>query len=394
MENQSKIFLSPPHMSGMEQEYINQAFETNWIAPLGPNVDEFERELAQYIGVRDAAATSSGTAAIHLSLQLLEIGKGDTVFCSSLTFVASANPIVYQGAEPVFIDSEPETWNMSPSALERALNMAKLENKLPKAVIVVNLYGQSAKMDEILEICDHYGVPVIEDAAESLGSEYKGRKSGTFGKFGVFSFNGNKIITTSGGGMLVSNDEDALKKARFLATQARDVAPHYQHSTLGYNYRMSNILAGIGRAQLEVLNDRVATRRENFNRYVKWLGEIEGINFMPELDGTLHNRWLTTLTINPEKVGISSMELIHALAKENIEARPVWKPLHLQPLFKGKKYFSHKEDQSVSEELFKNGVCLPSGSNLTREQQEYVVDKIMNTLNSKVGFDAKTSIHS
>ncbi|MFJ7937152.1 DegT/DnrJ/EryC1/StrS family aminotransferase [Peribacillus sp. NPDC096622] len=385
MPNYSRIFLSSPHMSGQEQKYINEAFETNWIAPLGPNVDKFEDELALYAGVRNAAAVSSGTAAIHLALRLLDVELGDKVFCSSLTFIASANPILYQGAEPVFIDSEPDTWNMSPIALEKAFLDAKSENKLPKAIIVVNLYGQSAKMDEIIEICDKYGVPVIEDAAESLGAEYKGKKSGTFGKFGIYSFNGNKIITTSGGGMLISNDEEALKKARYLATQARDQAPHYQHSVVGYNYRMSNILAGVGRAQLEVLDERVATRRAKFERYVEALGKIEGINFMPELEGTLHNRWLTTMTINQEKLGLSSLELINGLAEENIEARPVWKPLHLQPVFEGVKYYPHKIGRSISEELFGSGVCLPSGSNMTEEQQERVIDKVINVINSYAG---------
>ncbi|TKH00646.1 pyridoxal phosphate-dependent aminotransferase [Peribacillus simplex] len=385
MSNYSRIYLSSPHMSGKEQEYIKEAFKTNWIAPLGPNVDKFEHELADYAGVRDAAAVSSGTAAIHLALRLLDVEQDDIVFCSSLTFIASANPIVYQGAEPVFIDSEPDTWNMSPIALERAFVDAKSENKLPKAVIVVNLYGQSAKMDEIMEICDKYGVPVIEDAAESLGAVYKGKKSGTFGKFGVYSFNGNKIITTSGGGMLISNDVEALKKARFLATQARDLAPHYQHSVSGYNYRMSNILAGVGRAQLEVLDDRVATRRAKFERYVEALGMIEGITFMPEFEGTVHNRWLTTMTINQEKLGLSPIEVIDALAEENIEARPVWKPLHLQPLFEGAKYYPYETDRSVSEELFETGICLPSGSNMTEEQQERVIKKVIKMVNYRVG---------
>lgn len=253
-------------MSGKELKYVKESFETNWIAPLGPNVDAFEREIAQYVGVNDAVAVSSGTAAIHLALSLLDVKKGDKVFCSSLTFIASANPILYQGAEPVFIDSEPETWNMSPQALEKAFHEASRENRLPKAVIIVNLYGQSAKMDELISICQHYSVPIIEDAAESLGSLYKGKASGTFGDFGVYSFNGNKIITTSGGGMLVSNNIEALKKARFLATQARDPAPHYQHSVKGFNYRLSNILAGIGRGQLEVLDERVKQRRAVFKK--------------------------------------------------------------------------------------------------------------------------------
>jgi pyridoxal phosphate-dependent aminotransferase EpsN len=361
-------------MSGNEQKYINEAFETNWIAPLGPNVDAFEKELAKYVGSKGAAAVSSGTAAIHLALRLLGVQQGDTVFCSSFTFIASANPILYQGAEPVFIDSEPDTWNMSPLALERAMEEAKQEGKLPKAVIVVNLYGQSAKMDEILAICNHYQVPVVEDAAESLGSTYKGKKSGTFGKFGIYSFNGNKIITTSGGGMLVSYDIEALQKARFLATQARDPAPHYQHSQVGYNYRMSNIVAGIGRAQLEVLDERVKARRAIFDRYVQALGNIEGVHFMPELECTMSNRWLTTLTIDRQTLGVTPMDIINALAEENIEARPVWKPLHMQPVFEGIKYYSHHENWSISEELFANGICLPSGSNLTEEEQNRVID--------------------
>jgi pyridoxal phosphate-dependent aminotransferase EpsN len=374
MTDKSRIFLSPPHMSGNELKYINEAFETNWIAPLGPNVDAFEKELAEYVGVKGASAVSSGTAAIHLALRLLDVQQGDKVFCSSLTFIASANPILYQGAEPVFIDSEPDTWNMSPIALERAFEEAKREGQFPKAVIVVNLYGQSAKMDEILEICNKYNVPVIEDAAESLGSTYKGKKSGTFGKFGIYSFNGNKIITTSGGGMIVSDDIEALQKARFLATQARDPAPHYQHSQVGYNYRMSNIIAGIGRAQLEVLDDRVKARRAIFDRYVQALGDIDGIHFMPELEGTMSNRWLTTLTINQQKLGVTPMDIINALAEENIEARPVWKPLHMQPVFEEIKYYSHHENWSISEELFANGICLPSGSNLTEEEQNRVID--------------------
>jgi pyridoxal phosphate-dependent aminotransferase EpsN len=370
-------------MSRNEQKYINEAFEQNWIAPLGPNVDAFEKELADYVGAKGAAAVSSGTAAIHLALRLLDVQKGDKVFCSSLTFIASANPILYQGAEPVFIDSEPDTWNMSPLALERAMEQAKKEGKFPKAVVVVNLYGQCAKMDEILAICDYYQVPVVEDAAESLGSTYKGKKSGTFGKFGIYSFNGNKIITTSGGGMLVSDDVEALQKARFLATQARDPAPHYQHSQVGYNYRMSNIVAGIGRAQLEVLDERVKARRAIFNRYVEALGNIEGIHFMPELEGTMSNRWLTTLTIDRKKLGVTPMDIINALAEENIEARPVWKPLHLQPVFEGIMYYPHEEGCSISDELFDNGICLPSGSNMTVEDQNRVIEVFAKAIKRK-----------
>ncbi len=369
-----RIYLSPPHMSGNEKHYINEAFESNWIAPLGPNVDDFEKEIASYVGVSEAVAVSSGTAAIHLALSLLDVTKGDKVFCSSLTFVASANPIIYQGAEPVFIDSEPETWNMSPKALEKAFQDAFLEGKLPKAVIVVNLYGQSAKMDELLLICNQYNVPMIEDAAESLGSSYKEKVSGTFGRFGVFSFNGNKIITTSGGGMLVSNDSEAMKKARFLATQARDPAPYYQHSEIGFNYRMSNILAGIGRAQLRVLDNRVETRRRIFERYYQELAHIPGIYFMPELENTKTNRWLTTLTIHEEEVGISVKNLLDLMEKENIEARHVWKPLHLQPLFETATYYPHDENNHVAEKLFQTGICLPSGSSMTEEEQMRVIN--------------------
>ncbi|WP_430127974.1 DegT/DnrJ/EryC1/StrS family aminotransferase [Priestia aryabhattai] len=370
---ESRIYLSPPHMSGDEQGYIHEAFESNWIAPLGPNVDGFEKEIAFYVGVSEAVAVSSGTAAIHLALSLLGVTKGDTVFCSTLTFIASANPIIYQGAEPIFIDSEPETWNMSPQALKRALQDASIQGILPKAVIVVNLYGQSAKMDEILSLCNQYNIPVIEDAAESLGSTYKGKASGTFGKFGVYSFNGNKIITTSGGGMLVSNDVAALQQARFLATQARDSAPHYQHSQLGYNYRMSNILAGVGRAQLQVLENRVEARRQVFERYYQELAGLTGITFMPELSNTKTNRWLTVLTINEKEAGISAGQLVQAFTKQNIEARPVWKPLHMQPLFQGVRYYPHSENDDVAQQLFQTGICLPSGSNMTEDDQNRVI---------------------
>ncbi|MEK4083027.1 aminotransferase class I/II-fold pyridoxal phosphate-dependent enzyme [Psychrobacillus sp. FSL K6-1415] len=375
-----RILLSSPHMGGSEQKYINEAFETNWIAPLGPNVDGFERELADYVGIKDAAAVSSGTAAIDLALNLLGVGVGDTVFCSTLTFIASANPIVYRGATPVFIDSEFDTWNMSPQALERALVEADAEGGLPKAVIIVNLLGQSAKMDELMEICNRYDVAMVEDAAESLGSTYKGKKSGTFGKYGIYSFNGNKIITTSGGGMLVSNDIDALKHARFLATQARDAAKHYQHSLVGYNYRLSNVLAGIGRGQLEVLDDRVAQKRAIFSRYEEALGSIAGVTMMPELEDTYSNRWLSALLLDPEKISISPYDLIDALNEENIEARPVWKPLHLQPVFEGCKFYAHGEDEVVSEVLFERGISLPSDSKMTVEQQERVIKVLLDKL--------------
>ncbi|WP_234028534.1 aminotransferase class I/II-fold pyridoxal phosphate-dependent enzyme [Lentibacillus sp. Marseille-P4043] len=368
-----KVYLSPPHLSGDEQSYVKQAFDSNWIAPLGPNVDAFEKEMATLVGTKGAAAVNSGTAAIHLALSLLGITKGDTVFCSTLTFVASANPILYQGAEPVFIDSEPESWNMSPQALKRAFYHASLKGKLPKAVIVVNLYGQSAKMEELLLICNTYGVPIIEDAAESLGTTYQGKASGTFGHFGIYSFNGNKIITTSGGGMLVSNDVEAIQRSRFLASQARDPAPHYQHSVIGFNYRMSNLLAGVGRAQLNVLGNRVNARRRIFARYKNTLTSLPGVTFMPELKGTKTNRWLTTLTIDEQEAGVTVNQLLEAFHKENIEARPVWKPLHMQPLFQGVRYFPHNENTHVAEHLFATGLCLPSGSNLTADEQQRVI---------------------
>lgn len=371
-----RILLSSPHMSGNEMKYINEAFESNWIAPLGTNVDEFEKEIASYVGVKGALAVSSGTAAIHLALSLLNVQKGDIVFCSSLTFVASANPILYQGAEPVFIDSEPESWNMSPIALERAFHEAASTDKLPKAVIIVNLYGQPAKMQELVSICNQYNVPIIEDAAESLGAIYKDKASGTFGEFGIYSFNGNKIITTSGGGAIVSNNIEALNKARFLATQARDPAPYYQHSSLGYNYRLSNVLAGIGRGQLEVLEKRVSTRRAIFHRYEQELDQLPGVTFMPELAGTISNRWLTALTINEKGSNVTIPQLIISLAKEYIEARSVWKPMHLQPLFKDCKYYAHHAEENISEQLFYKGICLPSGSNMTLEEQMRVIEVI------------------
>lgn len=376
MPHRKKIFLSSPHMSGNEQKYIQEAFDLNWIAPLGNNVNGFEAELAAYNNIADVAVVTSGTAAIHLALRLLDVTSGDTVFVSSLTFVASANPILYQRATPVLIDSEPETWNMSPKALKWALQDAYEQGKLPKAVIIVHLYGQSAKMDELMAICRQYDVPVIEDAAESLGSEYKGRKSGTHGDYGIYSFNGNKIITTSGGGALVANNEEAIQKARFLSTQARDPAIHYQHSEVGYNYRMSNIVAGIGRGQLEVLDERVKQRRAIFNRYKVAFADVQGIIFQLELEGTRSNRWLTALIINPEITGVTRTEIIRQLEAENIEARPVWKPMHLQPLFDGVTYYPHEEENSISDKLFEYGLCLPSGSNISVREQERIINII------------------
>lgn len=363
-------------MSGLEEIYIKEALIDNWVAPVGPHVDAFEKEVAQLVGAKGAVALISGTAAIHLALCLLHVNKGDRVFCQSLTFVASANPILYQGAEPVFIDSEPDSWNMSPEALERALHDAKREGKLPKAVIVVTLFGQSAKMDELLDICNYYGVPIIEDAAESLGTTYKEKASGTFGHFGIYSFNGNKIITTSGGGMLVSNDEDAIKRALFLATQAKEPFPYYHHVEVGYNYRLSNILAGIGRAQLQVLDARIMAKRKVFQQYYDALHSLPGIGFMEELPESRSNRWLTTITLDEEKAGITVEQLIGALQEENIEARYMWKPLHLQPLFQSYRYYRHEENTDVSAHLFKTGISLPSGSNLTLEEQNRVISCI------------------
>lgn len=378
-----KIHLSAPHISGNEKKYIQEAFDLNWIAPLGNNVDGFERELARYNSIKDAAVLISGTAAIHLALRLLEVGPEDTVFCSTLTFVATANPIFYQGATPVLIDSEESTWNMSPQALRRALNEAHDNGNLPKAVIVVHLYGQNAQMDELIAICDDYNVPIIEDAAESLGSEYKGRKSGTMGHLGIFSFNGNKIITSSGGGALISNDEKLLEKARFLATQARDPALHYQHSQEGYNYRMSNIVAGIGRGQLEAIDERVKQRRAVFDRYNRAFGHIPGIAFQPELKDTMSNRWLTALTVDEKQTGVSRYDIIEKLSEYNIESRPVFKPMHLQPLFNGVTYYPHEEINSVSDKLFESGLCLPSGSNMSVQEQERVISIITEFLKYK-----------
>lgn len=368
------ILLSVPHMGDDEKYFVDEAFETNWIAPLGPNVDAFEAELADAVQIRHALAVSSGTAAIHLALRVLGVNLGDRVFCSTLTFAASAFPIVYQGADPIFIDSDKESWNMSPKALERAFEKSKLENWLPKAVIVVNLYGQSADMDLILDICNRYNVPVIEDAAESLGAKYKGKSSGTFGKIGCYSFNGNKIITTSGGGMIVSNDRSLIEKAKFLSTQARDPFLHYQHSEIGYNYRMSNILAGVGRGQLKVLNNRVLQRRKIFEYYKDRLSDIHFLKFMPEPKWSYSNHWLSAITVDKNSP-IKSIELIAHLSNEMIEARPVWKPMHLQPVFSKSRYFT-ADDVSISDDLFLNGICLPSSSNMTNNDLEMVVQSI------------------
>ncbi|BAC14849.1 aminotransferase [Oceanobacillus iheyensis HTE831] len=362
-----RIFLSSPHMSdeGYEQEYVKEAFDTNWIAPLGENVNQFEIELANKVGIKSAAALSSGTAAIHLALKAAGVGEGDIVFCTTLTFSASANPIIYQNATPVFIDSDEKSWNMDPEALEEAFR------KYPgvKAVIVVHLYGLSADMDRVMEVCNKHNVAVIEDAAESLGTYYKGKHTGTFGDYGIFSFNGNKIITTSGGGMLVSNNREKIAKTRFWATQSRDQARHYQHSELGYNYRMSNISAGIGRGQLKVLDKRVEKKKYIYDFYKSELGQLEGIKFMPENEWDNPNYWLSSIQLTGS---VRPIDIFNALEFENIESRPVWKPMHMQPFFEKYDFIG----EGVSEKLFENGVCLPSDTKMTDEELGKVVDII------------------
>lgn len=362
----SRILLSSPHMSdqGFEMKYVKEAFDTNWIAPLGANVDGFEEELSQFVGIKHGAALSSGTAAIHLALKAAGVEKDDIVICQSLTFSATANPIVYQGAIPVFVDSDLETWNMSPTHLRTALE------KYPqaKAVLVVHLYGLSANLDQIVDICNEFGVVLIEDAAESLGTTYRKKYTGTVGKYGVYSFNGNKIITTSGGGMLVSNDKDKVEKVRFWATQSRDNARHYQHSEIGFNYRMSNISAGIGRGQLKVLKDRIEKKRAIYSYYKKELSDINGISFMPENSWSEPNFWLSVITLD----FLDPIHLIKALEKENIEARPVWKPMHLQPFFEEYDYIGN----GVSDDLFSKGVCLPSDTKLSKKDLYRVIKNI------------------
>jgi dTDP-4-amino-4,6-dideoxygalactose transaminase len=360
---QKKIYLSSPHMGGGELKYIHQAFDENWIAPLGPNVDDFEEDLCRYTGARHAAALSSGTAAIHLALILLGVQTGDEVICPTFTFSATVNPIIYQGATPIFVDSDDTTWNINVVETQRAIEDRIRKGKKPKALIIVHLYGQAAHMDELMALAAHYAIPVIEDAAEALGAQYKGQMLGTFGKLGILSFNGNKIITTSGGGALLSNEEDLIKKARFLATQARDNAPHYQHSQIGYNYRMSNIVAGIGRGQMEVIEQRVKQRRANFGFYQQAFAGIPAISFSPEPENTLGNRWLTCILVDEKQSGGVTCETIRlALAEQNIEARPLWKPMHLQPVFEKYPYYGN---QNIAEDLFTRGLCLPSGSNLS-----------------------------
>jgi len=375
----TKIWLSSPHIGSNELVYVNEAFATNWIAPLGPHVNAFEQGLQDQTKTSHAAALSSGTSAIHLALILLGIKTGDTVFCQSITFSASANPIAYQGATPVFIDSEKDTWNMDPNLLKTALQEAQENGNLPKAIIPVHLYGMPAKMNEIVSIANEYNIPIIEDAAEALGASIKEKQCGSFGEFGILSFNGNKIITTSGGGALLSENAEMIEKARFLATQARDPAPHYQHSHIGYNYRMSNVLAGIGRGQLQVLSDRVVSRRNNFERYKQYFSKYNNtgfdIQFQEEPKGYYSNRWLTCILVDPSKnKGLTREQIRLAMEMENIETRPLWKPMHQQPVFVNSKNYLN----GVSDKLFENGLCLPSGSNLTEEE----FDRIFNCLDA------------
>ena len=375
---EEKIWLSSPHMGTEELKNVQEAFATNWVAPVGPFINQFEKNLSEYTQVKHAAVVQSGTAAIHIALRLLNVKKDDVVLCQTFTFIGSSNPIIYQNAVPVFIDSEDETWNMCPEALETAIKHHLNKGKKPKAIIVVHLYGMPAKMKEITTIADRYEIPIIEDAAEALGSSIDGKACGSFGKFGILSFNGNKIITTSGGGALLSNDENAITQARFLSTQAKDTAPYYEHSILGYNYRMSNISAAIGVGQLLVLEDRVKARRNNHNFYEKIFGKVEGVEFLMEPQGFYSNRWLScTLFDQLKNSNLSPEQFRKHLERNNIESRPLWKPMHMQPLYKDAQYFGGK----VSEQLFQKGLCLPSGSNLTSDQKERIKKSIHSFLN-------------
>lgn len=374
----TRIYLSPPHMSGQELEFVNDAFSSNWIAPLGPHVDAFEKEMTDYVGVGYAAALSSGTAALHLAMRLLGVGSGDEVLCSTFTFSASVNPIVYEGGRPVLVDCDATTWTMDPNLLEDELRRLDAAGRRPKAVVAVDLYGQCADYDTICALCERYGVPLVEDAAEALGSVYRGRRAGRFGRLGVLSFNGNKIITTSGGGMLLSDEKPLVAKARFLATQAREKAVHYEHREIGFNYRLSNVLAAIGRGQLRVLPERVAARRRNFRLYVEALGDLPGVSFMPEAPYGTANRWLTCVLIDPKLFGATREDVRLALERENIELRPLWKPMHMQPVFAG----CRSVGGSVSAGLFADGLCLPSGSGLTDEDHARVVTHVRNAAGS------------
>jgi pyridoxal phosphate-dependent aminotransferase EpsN len=371
-DHDNRIYLSPPHLGELEAELVADAIESNWIAPLGPHVEAFEREFSAVVEVPHSAALVSGTAGLHLALVVLGVRPGDTVLVSSLTFVASANAIAYTGAVPAFVDSETASWNMDPDLLAEALAARARTGSLPAAVVVVDIYGQPADYDRILPICEKYDVPVVEDAAEALGASYKGRPVGAFGACGVYSFNGNKIITTSGGGMLVSDDPGLVKRTRHLSTQARDPAPHYEHSSIGYNYRMSNLLAAVGRGQLKVLDARVDARRRVFDNYRDRLGDLPGLGFMPEPTWARSTRWLTCLTINPAAFGATREEVRKALEAENIESRPLWKPMHLQPVFRGCDVFGGE----VSSRLFDQGLCLPSGSALTDSELDRITDLV------------------
>lgn len=375
---EKRIFLASPHMSdeGYEREYVKEAFDTNWIAPLGENVNKFEEELASYVGATTAAALSAGTAAIHMALKALDVREGDIVFCSSLTFSATANPITYLNATPVFIDSERDTWNMDPEALEKAF--VKYPNV--KAVVVVHLYGNPGRIEEVKAICDKHNVPLVEDAAESLGATYNGKQTGTFGKYGIYSFNGNKIITTSGGGMLVSEDAERIAKVRFWVTQAREKERHYEHKEIGYNYRMSNVVAGIGRGQLKVLDNRIAKKKEIFEMYEEAFKDIEDISMQPILKESKPNYWLSTILLK-ETSKVKPLDIIVALEENNIESRPIWKPMHLQPVFEGCDFVTTSETSSVSEDIFNRGVCLPSDTKMTHEEQQAVIDIIKNLWN-------------
>lgn len=364
----SRVYLSPPHLFGREKQLVDDAFASNWVAPLGPHVDAFEAETARIVGVAHAAALSSGTAALHLALRLLGVGPGDEVLCSSFTFSASANPIVYEGARPVFVDCD-ESWTIDPNLVEAELRRAAAAGRTPKALIAVDLYGQTCDFGSLERICESFGVPIIEDAAEALGATCGGRMAGSFGRCAALSFNGNKIITTSGGGMLLSDDAEMIRRARFLATQARDQAPHYQHSEIGFNYRMSNVLAALGRGQLETLPERVAARRTTFDAYRSALGDLPGVGFMPEAPWGVSNRWLTCVTFDPEAFGATRETVRRKLEAADIEARPVWKPMHLQPVFAECRVIGG----GISDGVFETGLCLPSGSNLSDEDRDRVV---------------------
>lgn len=377
----NRIYLSPPHMSPAERQLLLEAFDSNWIAPLGPHVDAFEREFAERIGMTDAVALSSGTAALHLALMLLGVQQGDEVLTSTLTFAATANAIRYVGAHPIFIDSDSESWNIDPELLGQELEACARRGRLPKAVITVDVMGQCADYERIVKVCRFYEVPLIEDAAEALGATYRGRPAGSFGDIGCFSFNGNKIITTSGGGMLVTDRQDWVNKTRYLSTQARDPAPHYEHSAVGYNYRMSNLLAAVGRGQLRVLDERVQRRRQIYEYYQRQLGSLPGIHFMPELSGCCSTRWLTCILVDPVELGVTREDIRLALEGKNIESRPVWKPMHAQPVYSA----CRKRGGAVADRIFDLGLCLPSGTKMSDADLARVVSEIL----AVVGVEAR-----